>query len=93
MGIAVELKLQHDEKRCRGVEGALKGAKSDYDHSLILRARIVYRNDLIYEAASMPAGNNTGNTLIYKFTFCRVCMHLGHAYDSVTVTRQSTDSF
>ena len=29
MGIAVEQKLQHDEKSVRGVEGALKGAKSD----------------------------------------------------------------
>ena len=28
-GIAVEQKLQHDEKSVRGVEGALKGAKSD----------------------------------------------------------------
>ena len=29
IGIAVEQKLQHDEKSVRGVEGALKGAKSD----------------------------------------------------------------
>ena len=33
-GIAVEQKLQHDEKKCRGVEGAFKGAKCNYDHSL-----------------------------------------------------------
>ena len=33
-GIAVEQKLQHDEKSVRGVEGALKGAKSNYEHCL-----------------------------------------------------------